>query len=170
MDVPLEGGGGVVRVAVFTAVGAGIIEADIHGSHAAAFTALIGVLSPVKRLAGDSLKKRTVDTATVGDAEFTQVDCLGTGLQGQAVSLCGFGEFLRQFPHLPAVRGTKAKLLADLSQMPVIIQKAQHAPIRVPSELPGHRFKPAGMILGGIFWGQQDGIVPPDDPFRTNLT
>ena len=76
-----EGGGSVVCVAVFTAVGAGIIEADIYGGHAAAFTALIGVLSPVKGLAGDSLKKRTVDTAAVGDAEFTQVDGLGTGLR-----------------------------------------------------------------------------------------
>ena len=165
----MQGRGRMVGVAVFTAVGAGIIEADIHCGHAAAFTALIGVLSPVKGLAGDSLKKRTVDTAAVGDAEFTQVDCLGTGLQSQTVSLCGFGEFLRQFPHLPAVRGTKAQLPADLSQMPVIIQKAQHAPTRVPSEPPGRRFKPADMILGGIFGGQQDGIVPPDDPFRANL-
>ena len=81
LEILPEGGGGVVRVAVFTAVGAGIIEADIHGGHAAAFTALIGVLSTVKGLAGDSLKKRTVDTAAVGDAEITQVDGLGTSLQ-----------------------------------------------------------------------------------------
>ena len=71
----------MVGVAVFTAVGAGVVKADIHGGHATAFTALIGILSPVKGLAGDSLKKRTVDTATVGDAEITQVDGLGTSLQ-----------------------------------------------------------------------------------------
>ena len=169
LEIPVQGRGRMVGIAVAATVGAGVVQTDIHGSHAAAFPALVGVLLPVKGLAGDSLKKLTVDTTAVGDAEFNQVDGLGTGLQGQAVSLCGFGEFLRQFPHLPAVRGTKAQLLADLSQMPVIIQKAQHAPICVPSELPGHRFKPADMILGGVFGGQQDWIIPPDDPFRTDL-
>ena len=81
LEIPVQGRGRMVGIAVAAAIGAGIIEADIHGSHAAAFTALIGVLSPVKGLAGDSLKKRTVDTAAVGDAEITQVDGLGTSLQ-----------------------------------------------------------------------------------------
>ena len=77
----MQGRGRMVGVAVFTAVGAGVVQADIHGSHAAAFTALIGVLSPVKGLAGDFFEERTVDTAAVGDAEITQVDGLGTSLQ-----------------------------------------------------------------------------------------
>ena len=163
-EVLPNSGSGVIGVAILASVQAAIVHADIDACHAAALFTLILILGQRQGLTDDSLQQFTVDALPVANAKPGQVYCLRTGFQFQIVPAGNIRKPPRQFINLAFSKGSKL-----LTQMPVQIHKADDALMSVAGNPLRQFLEVVDMILCGVLGSQNNGIIPPDNPFRANL-
>ena len=99
----------------------------------------------------------------VADAELGQVETFRTGFQGQMILLRDIRKTACQLIYLRRVQGLKL-----FAQMPVQVNKADDALLGVPGQPLGQFLKIIHMVISGVPRRQEDGIIPPDDPFRSD--
>ena len=68
-EILLDGGSGVIGIAILASVQAAVVHADIDACHAAAFFPLVLILGQRQGLTNNAFQQFTVDTMPVTDAK-----------------------------------------------------------------------------------------------------
>ena len=163
-EIPLDGGRGVIGIAILASIQATIVNADINAGHTAAFFPLILILGQRQGLADDSFQQVTVDAMTVADAKPGQINGLCAGFQRKVVLPGDIRKAACQLVNFGLSKGSKL-----LAQMTVQIYKANDTFIGVTGEPLRQFLEVMDMICCGVLGCQNDGIIPPDNSLWANL-